>query len=216
MKALGVILCLLATVGLAVCLVSERQACQRLAAQNDALRDQLKKMAELTAENERLSNLLAQAKAARLHPDGTTGTIATNSPAAELARLRSEVAALHQQSQNLDRLRADTRATHDELKAIHDAQRASRHNSGNANGDSFEILEADYGTTHSNLDVAAELNDRIRGGSLKTIASNGLMGDPEFGVVKNLTVIYRYGGALMTNQFREGDIVILPPPEGQY
>ena len=216
MKAIGIIICLLAIVGLAAALMSEYQVCQQLAAQNQALRDQLKKIAGLTAENERLSNLLAQAQAARLHTDGN---VATNTPSGELARLRSEVDALHQQNQDLDNLRADTRAAHDELKAVHDAQRAARlaSRSSNANGDSLEVLEADYGTTHSNLDVSAELNDRIRGGSLKAIASNELMGDPEFGVVKNLTVIYRFGGLLMTNQFREGDIVILPPdPEGQY
>src|SRR5579859_1860279 len=121
MKAIGIIVCLLATVGLAVCLVSERQACQRLGAQNDALRDQLKKMAELTAENERLSKLLAQAKAAQLHPDGTAGgNGVANTPSGELARLRDEVDALHQQGKDIDSLRADTRAAHDELKAIHD------------------------------------------------------------------------------------------------
>ena len=127
--------------------------------------------------------------------------------------------ALHQQSHDLDSLRADTSAAHGELKAVHDAQRAARlaSRSNNANGDSLEVLEADYGTTHSNLDVSAELGDRIRSSSLETIANNELMGDPEFGVIKNLTVIYRFGGLLMTNQFREGDFVILPPPpEGQY
>jgi hypothetical protein len=61
------------------------------------------------------------------------------------------------------------------------------------------------------MDVVAELNDRIRGGSLKIVASNQMAGDPDFGHVKSLTVVYRFGGAIQTNQFREGDVVILPP-----
>ena len=57
MRAIGIIICLLAIVGLAAGLLSDYQACQRLrAAQNDTLRRQLEKMAVLTAENEHLSD----------------------------------------------------------------------------------------------------------------------------------------------------------------
>jgi hypothetical protein len=219
MKATGIIVpaCILIAASLAVCLIFERQACLKLNAQNDALRRQLAKMAKLTADNQRLSNLLAQAKASHLHPDGTAGgNVARDERLEELARLRSEVDALRQQSNEVENLRADTLATHAELKAALQAQRANRmaggHDSGDASGGSLQILQAQYGTDSTNLDVSAALNDRIRGGSLKTVAGNGLMGDPDFGQVKNLTIVYSFGGVVTTQQFREGDIVILPPP----
>jgi len=43
------------------------------------------------------------------------------------------------------------------------------------------------------------------------MAGNNLAGDPDFGTVKDLTVVYRSGGTILTNQFREGDVIILPP-----
>jgi hypothetical protein len=194
----------------------ERQACLNLDAQNDDLRRQLSKMAEINAENQRLSNLLAEANARRPDPNGTTGTnVASDERLKELARLRSEVEALHQKSRDIESLRADTRATRDALEEARQARRAermaSRKTPGVANGAPLEILKADYGTDSTNMDVSAELSDRIRGGSLKIIASNQLAGDPDFGHVKSLTVVYRFGGAIQTNQFREGDVVILPP-----
>ena len=194
----------------------ERQACLNLDAQNDDLRRQLSKMAEINAENQRLSNLLAEANARRPDPNGTTGTnVASDERLKELAGLRSEVEALHQKNRDIESLRADTRATSNALQEAHQARRASRlasrPNPGAANGAPLEILEADYGTDRTNMDVSAELSDRIRGGSLKIIASNQLAGDPDFGHVKSLTVVYRFGGAIQTNQFREGDFVILPP-----
>jgi hypothetical protein len=208
--------CILAAVGLAVCLMHERRVCLNLDAQNDDLRRQLSKMAEINAKNQRLSNLLAEANARRPDPNGTTGTnVATEERLKELARLRSEVEALHQKNREIESLRADTRATSNALQEAHQARRAgrmaSRNNPGAANGAPLEILEADYGSDRTNMDVSAELSDRIRGGSLKIIASNQMAGDPDFGHVKSLTVVYRFGGAIQTNQFREGDFVILPP-----
>ena len=43
------------------------------------------------------------------------------------------------------------------------------------------------------------------------IASNRLAGDPDFGHVKDLTVVYRFGGVVQTNQFRGKGNVVLPP-----
>jgi len=207
---------ILAAVGLAVCLVLERQACLKLDAENEVLRQQLSKMEELTTENERLSNLLSQANARRQHPNGTTSTnVVTDKNREELARLRSQFEALRHQSNELETLRADTRATQDTLKQAHDAHRASRlishNNPRGASDGSFQVLQANYGTDHTNLDVSAEINDRIRNGGLKMVANNNLGGDPDFGNVKSLTVVYRFGGTTLTNQFREGDVIILPP-----
>ena len=206
---------ILAAIGLAVCLVLEHQACRKLDAENDVLRRQLSNMEELTAENQRLSNLLSQANARRQHAIGTTGTnIVVDKNREELARLRSQLEALRQQSNEVANLDADTRATRDALKQSHDAHRAqlmSHNNPGAASDASFQVLQASYGTDHTNLDVSAEVNDRIRNGGLKMMANNNLAGDPDFGIVKSLTVVYRFGGTIMTNQFREGDVIILPP-----
>lgn len=189
----------------------QRQACVKLDAQNDELRRQLGEMAELTAENARLSNLLANAP----RPHSNVATDERLGKSDELARLLALVEALHQQSNDIASLRSDTVATRAELKEARQAQNASRmasrNNSGAANGAPFEILEASYGTGRTNLEVSAALSDRIRGGSLKTVAGNQLAGDPDYGQVKSLTVVYRFGGMVLTNQYRENDIVILPP-----
>lgn len=194
-----------------LCLVLEIQACRKLEAQNDTLRRQLDKMAALIAENQRLSNLLAQANTSLPRTN-----VPTDGRLEELARLREQAKELHADVNNAERLRADTIAARVALDEARKARRASRQASlpdpGGSSDAPFEIVSAQYGTDKTNMDVTAELNDRIHGGNLKAIASNNLNGDPDFGTVKNLTLIYRYGGVLMTNQFREGDMIILPPP----
>ena len=208
--------CTVALAGLAVGLALERQACRKLHVENNALRSQLLKKGELSAENQRLSNLLSQMNAARARTIGTTNITASSGDRAELTRLRSEIEQLAQRSNEVETLRADTRATLAALQEKHDAHRADRttshNNKSTVGGSSFEVLAANYGTAGTNLDVAADLNDRIRNGSLKVVANNNVAGDPDFGQVKSLTVVYRSGGSVITNHFREGDVVILPPP----
>ena len=60
------------------------------------------------------------------------------------------------------------------------------------------------------MDVTDELQDRVRGDNLKAVASNNLKGDPEFGQTKHLTIEYNFGGVIMTNEFRENDMIVLP------
>ena len=206
-----VLTCTIAALAVGVAL--EHQACLKLEAENNALRGQLQKMGELTAENQRLSNLLNAGHAQTI---GSTNLNATSGgDGAELARLRSEIKQFSQRSNEVETLRADTLATSAALKEAHDAHRNSRttsHNNTAASSSSFEVLTASYGTESTNLDVAAELNDRVHNEGLKAIANNNMAGDPDPGHVKSLTVVYRSGGRLMTNQFHENDIVILPPP----
>ncbi len=209
------IICTLAAVGLAIGVAFERQASARLAQENSALRQQLSQMAAVVAENQRLSNPVAQAKGSVPQPAGRLETApATEERMKELARLRGEVEALRQQSKEIETLRTDTR----QVRAAQ--ERALRTpNAGQAmrtpgptlvNGSPFEIVSAGYWTDKTNLDVADELRARVRSDGLKAIASNGLKGDPDFGNVKHLTVVYRYGGVTRTNEFREDDFVVLP------
>jgi hypothetical protein len=213
MRATVTILCIPIAAAVAVCLALERRASLKLTEENNSLRQQLSQMDQLFAENLRLSNLVAEAsgspspanRAAELFP-------ATDEPAKELVRLRGEVAALQEQNKEIQQLQANT------LEARVTAETALKTKPINPagddptapNGSGFELLGANYWTDTTNLDVTAELRARIRGDSLKAIASNNLKGDPEFGQTKHLTVVYRFGGVIMTNAFREGDLVILP------
>jgi hypothetical protein len=144
---------------------------------------------------------------------------ATDEPAAELVRLRAEVESLRQQTKEIETLRADTRdaraATEIAAKTKSASHLANSVPGSSANASQFEVLSADYWTEKTNMDVATELRDRIRGDSLKAIANNNLKGDPDFGQVKHLTVVYRSGGATFTNEFREGDFIVLPPQPQQ-
>jgi hypothetical protein len=83
-------------------------------------------------------------------------------------------------------------------------------NATTADGSTLEILQAEYWTANARLDVAKELRRKIRDGSLQTVANNQIKGDPDFTHVKHLTVVYRFGGETRTNEFREGDEVVLP------
>jgi hypothetical protein len=210
-----VLFCILTAVGLAIGVVVERQAGSNLAQQNKLLRQQLSLGDALIAENRRLSNLVVEAR-------GSSSTTARHSAAPiaadermkELVRLRGEVEALRQQSQEVEDLRADTRQLRlVEPNAPREQSTGPAGKGGNGtlvNGSPFEILRAEYGTERTNLDVAVELGDRIRGDGLKAVVSNNLKGDPDFGQVKRLTVVYRFGGVTKTNEFREGDVIELP------
>jgi predicted RNase H-like nuclease (RuvC/YqgF family) len=215
MRIIAPIFCILTAAVLGVCLTFERQACAKLAHDNDSLRYQLDQTDKLQAENKRLSTFIAEATSRRSHSNESAAlSSADDEPARELARLRTEIEALRQQSKEIETLRADTReiraATEVAAKAKNANHLASGLPGGSAVGSQFELLQADYWTEKTNMDVAAELRDRIRGDSLKAIANNNLKGDPDFGQVKHLTVVYRLGGATFTNEFREGDYIALP------
>ncbi len=209
------ILCAVAAAGLAVCLTFERRARVKLDRENENLRRQLSQMESVVAENQRLSNLFAQVNASASRPhEREEGPTAPDQQAKELVRLRGEVETLRQQNREIETLLANTRqlraARENGLNPQDAGRAANSYNGAAANGPQLEILRAEYWTEKTNMDVAAELRDRIRGDSLKAIASNNLKGDPDFGQVKRLTVVYRFGGVTATNEFREGDYVVLP------
>jgi len=111
MKAKGLILsvlCAVAAVGVTIWLAEEHQARLRLGQENQALRQQLSRLAGLVAENERLSNILAQAKSPPSLPDERLK---------ELLRLRGEAGVLRQQGKEIEALRQENRLARAKLES---------------------------------------------------------------------------------------------------
>jgi hypothetical protein len=208
------LLCYVVAVGLVVCLLGERRAWSGINQANEDLRLQLAQMGALLADNQRLLALLPEQSVRVSQSNPSDSMSALNEPARELLRLRGEAEALRQETKAIAALREDTRQARlvQQTSGKRSGNSGQTENSGtDSNGSQLEILRAVYGSDNVRADVTEELRDRIRGGSLKTIASNSLKGDPEVGQVKNLTIEYRYGGVTLTNQFREGALVVLPP-----
>lgn len=210
------LLCGLAAVGLAVCLLGERRAWSGVDQVNKGLRLQVSQMDALLADNRRLLGLLpVEGGPSSQSIQGSDPLSAMDDPAKELLRLRGEAQVLREESKAIEAVREDTRQTRAAQETA--AQNRSsnptqRQNSASgANGSQLQILRAVYGTANAQVDVTDELQDRIRGDSLKVIASNNIKGDPEFGQTKQLTIEYSYGGVTFTNQFTEGALVVLPP-----
>jgi hypothetical protein len=205
----------LAVLGLGGWLLAERSVCLQLAQENAALRQKSMAMEGLNAENQRLSNWVARAV---LLPSRTNHPLEApqlaDADTDELLRLRAKLDLLRQQTNEMGTLREDTQklraALENKLKNQSAGTRSPPAERTTANGSQFEILKAEYWTDHERMDVTEELQDRIRADSLKAVASNNLKGDPEFGQVKHLTIEYRIGGVTMTNEFREGDVIVLP------
>lgn len=103
MKAKSVILivlCTTALVGVAIWLTVETQTRLGQGEENKALRQQLGREAALVAENQRLSNLVAQVNRLQSLPDDQLK---------ELLRLRGEVGVLRQQGKDIETLREENR-----------------------------------------------------------------------------------------------------------
>lgn len=205
----------LAVLGLGGWLLVERSVCFQLAQQNAAGRQNSMAIAALNAENQRLANLVARTEVLPSHTRRQLeASPLVDADTNELLRLRGKLDLLRQQTNEIGTLREDTQqlraALESKLKNQSAGTRSTTPERTPANGSQFEILKAEYWTDHAKMDVTEELRDQIRGDSLKAMASNNLKGDPEFGQVKHLTVEYRFGGVMMTNEFREGDVIVLP------
>jgi len=74
----------------------------------------------------------------------------------------------------------------------------------------LEILKAEYWTPKKRLDVTEELRKMIINNKLKTIASNKIKGDPDYGTVKRLSIKYKLDGIKITKEYKERDEVIIP------
>ena len=118
MKTKGLIpsvLCAMAAVGVTIWLADEHEARLRLGQENVALRQPLSRLAGLVAENERLSNILAQAKSPPSLPDERLK---------ELLRLRGEAGVLRQQEKELEALRHENRLARAKLESALKTQNA--------------------------------------------------------------------------------------------
>ncbi len=94
------IISVIAVAGLATPLAIQNQSQARLREENEALRQQAGQLAQMAAENERLSNLVVQAKSAES---------LSREQMSELLRLRGEVSRLRRESKELATLQADNR-----------------------------------------------------------------------------------------------------------
>lgn len=97
------VVCIVAVAGSGIGTALTHQAWLRLAAEHQALEQQLGQMAELSARNAQLSLLLAKSPAPPTLPEEQNR---------ELLRLRGEVGRLRQQTQELETARAENRQAH--------------------------------------------------------------------------------------------------------
>jgi hypothetical protein len=109
----------LVVAGLAIPLLMQNLALNKAREENDALKQQVDQAAQLAGDNERLSNLLAQAK-----------NSAGESQSGELLRLRSEVGTLRRQTNEAAQLRQENGRLKDALASA--AQAAAANPAGNS------------------------------------------------------------------------------------
>jgi Domain of unknown function (DUF3395) len=74
----------------------------------------------------------------------------------------------------------------------------------------LEILKAIYGIESKEVDVTTILRNMLLNNSLTVTASNQLAGDPNPGIVKKLSIIYKYGNKEQQTEITEGEQVTLP------
>jgi len=73
----------------------------------------------------------------------------------------------------------------------------------------FEIIRAIYGTQKA-YDVTEELIKMVVDNKLETIVSNKIKGDPDPGMIKMLSIDYKFKGVRFTKYFKEEEKVIIP------
>jgi RNA polymerase sigma factor (sigma-70 family) len=99
----------IAVAGVATPLVIQHQSQARLREENEALRQQASQVDQVSAENERLSNLVVQAKGAEP---------LSREQMNELLRLRGEVGRLRREGKQLETLQAENRQLRERLASI--------------------------------------------------------------------------------------------------
>jgi len=160
------------------------------------------------AENGEVSNLITQARELQTQTEDQTR---------ELIQLRNEVSGFRRQTNEIEALR---REVYQARAALESSAGAQNQNPGErltavkdpaSNSLRLEVLEANYWTPNKSINVTKQVQDRVLGDKLELIAGNDLRGDPEFGETKTLTVVYKFDGVTMTNEVREGGLILIPP-----
>lgn len=196
------VVCTTAFVGIAIWLVVEHQARQKQSREIVALQQRLDQMTErVTEANGKMFNLVTKMRQLQVQ---------RTDQADELAHLRDEVKILSLQSNEIEALRGEVyRADGDGgTQSVEPSATAGKTTPSNPSR--LQILEAYYWTQNRALDVTEQLRRRITGDNLEVIAGNDMGGDPEYGQVKTLTVLYKFDGMMMTNEVREGEVMALP------
>jgi len=196
------------SVGVAIWLVLEHRARREQDRQIAALEQQLGQMTEQVADaGGQMSNLVTQARQFQVQRIDQTR---------EVAQLREEVRVLHRQADDVQTLRSEVnqvRATVEGGNGQYSSRTATANSRTGPTSSRLQILEAYYWSPNKIIDVTRQLSDRVADDRLEIIAGNDLRGDPEFGQVKTLTVLYKYDGVTLTNEVREGGLLLIP--EGQ-
>src|SRR5215469_3567764 len=96
MTKFKILIILVSLLAMGALLLMQDQAQSKLRQENEALKQQVQRVDQLTAENERLSNEVAQAK-----------TSVSKGQMDELLKLRGEVGTLRQQAEQGERLREE-------------------------------------------------------------------------------------------------------------
>lgn len=73
----------------------------------------------------------------------------------------------------------------------------------------LKIIKAVYGTEEKTLDATSVINQLVNNNRLEVIVNNELVGDPDYGKVKSLTITYEINGITQTKYFKEGDKAII-------
>jgi len=74
----------------------------------------------------------------------------------------------------------------------------------------LEIKKAVYAAPNGEIDVTSILRKMVSDNSLTVTANNQLAGDPQYGVTKTLTIIYKYGNKAFEAKLTEGENRTIP------
>jgi hypothetical protein len=73
----------------------------------------------------------------------------------------------------------------------------------------LKIIKAVYGTPTKSLDATKILNSLVNNNRLEFIANNEIVGDPDVGTTKELSITYEINNKKFTKIFKEGEKVII-------
>lgn len=73
----------------------------------------------------------------------------------------------------------------------------------------LKVIKATYGTGNKSFDATRELNQLVTNNRLEFVLNNEIVGDPDPGIVKQLSITYAIGDAIKTETYEEGAKVVI-------